>query len=138
MTKTTQAKQAERPAPKADIPPAAPAKTPKPAVERRPRRRWARGVDRPRYLQPADIDRLGIMLVALIGEVSALRDRLDTHEAVAELGSAVTRDAIEAYELTPARRVQREAERQALLKRVLRVITEDREAALDTAKGNKA
>ena len=113
---------------------------PKPAtVERRPRRRWAKGVDRPAYLQPTDIDRIGIMLVALIGEVSALRDRLDTHEAVAELGSSVTRDAIEAYELTPARREQREAERQALLKRVLRVITEDREAALeDAATGDDA
>lgn len=110
---------------------------PKPsAVERRPRRRWARGVDRPQYLRAEDIDRLGIMMVALMGEVSALRDRLDTHEAVAELGSPVTREAIEAYELTPGRRERREAERHALLKRVLRVITEDREAALESGSGD--
>ncbi|WP_428149656.1 hypothetical protein [Brevundimonas sp.] len=107
-------------------------------VERRPRRRWARGVDRPQYLRAEDIDRLGIMMVALMSEVSALRDRLDTHEAVAELGSPVTREAIEAYELTPERRERREVERQALLKRVLRVITEDREAALESAPGDAA
>ncbi len=118
--------------------PSAAGATARPPVQRRPRRRWARGVERPQYLQPEDIDRLGIMMVALIGEVSALRDRLDTHEAVAELGSAVTRQAIEAYELTPARRALREAERQALLKRVLRVITEDREAALESASGDPA
>ncbi len=132
MTETTEAPKAARSAAEAEA-----ARTPR-LVERRPRRRWARGVDRPQYLQPQDIDRLGIMIVALIGEVSALRDRLDTHEAVAELGAPVTRAAIEAYELTPARREQREAERQALLKRVLRVITEDREAALDSAAGEPA
>jgi hypothetical protein len=74
-----------------------------------------------------------VMLVALIGEVSALRDRLDTHEAVAELGGAPTTSAIEAYELTPERRTAREANRQASLKRVLRAITEERESALDGA-----
>jgi hypothetical protein len=74
-----------------------------------------------------------VMMVALIGEVSALRDRLDTHEAVAELGGAPTMQAIEAYELTPERRALREADRQSLLKRVLRAITEEREAALDRA-----
>jgi hypothetical protein len=73
------------------------------------------------------------MLVALMSEVSALRDRLDTHEAVVELGGAPTRDAIEHYELTPERQAAREANRQAMLKRVLRAITEEREAALDGA-----
>jgi hypothetical protein len=102
--------------------------------ERKPRRRWARGVGRPRYLLPEDNDRLLIMMVALMSEVSALRDRLDTHEAVAELGGVPTAAAIEAYELTPDRRTAREANRQAMLKRVLRVITEEREAALDPFK----
>jgi len=99
----------------------------------RPRRRWARGVDRPTYLKPDDIDRVMIMLVALMSEVSALRDRLDTHEAVAELGGAVTSQAIEDFELTPERQAVREQNRQAMLKRVLRAITEQREAALDEA-----
>jgi len=110
-------------------PAAAPAAAEKPP--RKPRRRWARGVDRPEYLRPDDVDRVMIMLVALMSEVSSLRDRLDTHEAVAELGSDVTKAAIEHYELTPERRAEREATRQAMLKRVLRAITHEREAALD-------
>lgn len=107
--------------------------TPQPSVLRKPRRRWARGVDRPAYMRPDDIDRVMVMLVALMSEVSALRDRLDTHEAVVELGGAPTQNAIEQYELTPERQAAREVIRQAMLKRVLRAITEEREAALDGA-----
>ena len=99
----------------------------------KPRRRWARGVDRPTYLRPDDIDRVMIMLVALMSEVSSLRDRLDTHEAVAALGGAATSEAVERYELNPERQAVREENRQAMLKRVLRAITEQREAALDEA-----
>ena len=97
---------------------------------RQPRRRFARGQSRPAYLQPGDIDRVMIMLVALMSEVSALRDRIDTHEAVADLGSVATTAAIEAYELTPERQAAREANREAMLKRVLRVITEERDEAV--------
>ena len=96
---------------------------------RKPRRRFARGQSRPHYLAPTDVDQVVIMLVALMSEVSALRDRLDTHEAVAELGGAATSAAIEAYELTPDRAAAREANRVAMLKRVLRVVTEERDAA---------
>jgi hypothetical protein len=100
----------------------------KPPV-RQPRRRFARGQSRPEYLQPGDIDRVMIMLVALMSEVSALRDRIDTHEAVVELGGTATAAAIEAYELTPERHARREANREAMLKRVLRAVTEERDAA---------
>jgi len=102
------------------------------AATRKPRRRWARGVDRPQYLSPNDLDRVMVMLVALMSEVSSLRDRLDTHEALAELGRSATTTEIEAYELTPERQTAREVNRQAMLKRVLRAITEEREAALDS------
>lgn len=94
-----------------------------------PRRRTAKGQARPRYLQPDDIDKVMLMLVNLMSEVSALRDRLDTAEAVVELGGQPTGAAIEAYELTPERHLQREANRQAMLARVLRPVTEDRDAA---------
>jgi hypothetical protein len=100
-----------------------------PGKIRQPRRRWARGQSRPEYLDAGDIDQVMITLVALMSEVSALRDRLDTHEAVAELGQAPTTGAIEAYELTPERHAAREANRNAMLKRVLRAITEERDQA---------
>ncbi|WP_425229951.1 hypothetical protein [Sphingomonas sp.] len=99
------------------------------APTRKPRRRFARGQSRPDYLRPGDVDQVMIMLVALMSEVSALRDRLDTHEAVAALGGATTTAAIEAYEQTSERHAQRETNRAAMLKRVLRVVTEERDAA---------
>lgn len=100
-----------------------------PPSPRQPRRRFARGPSRPAYLQPTDVDQVMIMLVALMSEVSALRDRLDTHEAVAELGDPLTSAAIEGYELTPERQARREANRHAMLSRVLRVVTEQRDEA---------
>lgn len=105
---------------------------------RKPRRRFARGQARPTYLNPADVDQLMIMLVALMSEVSALRDRLDTHEAVADLGGKATTAAIEAYELTPERAAQREANRLAMLRRVLRVVTEERDAAATDGPAKRA
>jgi hypothetical protein len=101
---------------------------------RLPRRRWARGADRPQYLHPGDNDRLVLMLVGLMSEVSALRDRLDTHEALAEVGAIATTTAVEAYELTPERQAMRVVNREAMLKRVLRAITEQREAAVEKRK----
>lgn len=99
------------------------------APSRQPRRRFARGQSRPRYLDPADVDAVMIMLVALMSEVSALRDRLDTHEALAESGKPGTREEVEAYEVDVHRHAAREENRQQMLKRVLRVITEERDAA---------
>ena len=95
---------------------------------RQPRSRVARGQDRPRYLAPQDTDRLGIMFVALMSEVSALRDRLDTHEALARAGQVATAEAIEAFVASPDDLARRETLRQAMLKRVLRVVTEERAA----------
>ncbi|WP_295636943.1 hypothetical protein [Novosphingobium sp.] len=92
---------------------------------RQPRRRVARGQARPRYLAPQDIDRLAIMFVALMAEVSALRDRLDTHELLADAGMVATGEAIEAAVLSPERLARREEGRHAMLKRVLRVVTEE-------------
>jgi hypothetical protein len=99
------------------------------STERKPRRRWARGPARPHYLQASDVDQVMSMLIALMSEVSALRDRIDTHELLAAQGVVATGAALEAFVLTDAQRVTREARRQAMLKRVLRVVTEQREAA---------
>lgn len=98
---------------------------------RQPRRRYARGQSRPAYLRPTDVDAVMFMLVSLMSEVSALRDRLDTHEALAERGEVATLAAVEAYSLPRERHAQREEVRGAMLKRVLRVITEERDAAAD-------
>jgi hypothetical protein len=94
-----------------------------------PRRRWARGPARPQYLQPADVDQVLAIVIALMSEVSSLRDRIDTHELLAADGVVATTAAVEGHQLSAAQRSQREQRRQALLKRTLRVLTEHSESA---------
>lgn len=94
----------------------------------RPRPRKARGQDRPQYLDSPDLDRVVIMMTSLMSEVSALRDRLDTHEALAERGVVATTQAVEAYALDSEREAARDTVREAMLGRVLRVLFEERDA----------
>ena len=92
---------------------------------RMPRRRVAIGPKRPQYLASSETDRVLMMLTALVAEVSALRDRLTTHEDLAQRGLVATVEAVEAYRPDAERAAAREAERTAMLKRVYRVITEE-------------
>jgi hypothetical protein len=96
-------------------------------TERRPRRRVAVGPDRPQYLESRDLDKVMMMLVALMSEVSAMRDRLDTHEGLAEQGAAPTRGAVEAFALDPETAQARDLLREQMMKRVFRVLLEETE-----------
>ena len=69
------------------------------------------------------------IITALTAEVSALRERLDSHEALAEKRRVPTTRAVEGYKLTAVRRDTRERERQAMLSRVFRILLEDLESA---------
>jgi len=93
----------------------------------RRRKRIATGPKRPRYLASRDLDRVMIMLVTLMGEVSALRDRIDTHEALADADKAVTTDEVEHYAITEPRQARREEIRMAMVRRVFRVLMEELE-----------
>lgn len=104
------------------------------AGQPRPRKRVAIGPPRPQYLDSPDADKVLMMLLALAADVSALRDRLDTHEALAEKRVAPTSQRVEAYKLDAKRRGMREQRRHALLKRVLRVLTEEVDAIRETGK----
>jgi hypothetical protein len=64
------------------------------------------------------------MLLALAAEVSALRERLDTHERLAEAGLPATPAAIEAYQATEGVESGRAAARRALIDRIARVLLE--------------
>jgi hypothetical protein len=92
-------------------------------------RRVAVGPPRPKYLLNEENDRMMMIILALAAEVSALRDRLDTHEALSEKRRFATAKAVEGYELPDARRDSREKTRQAMLSRVLRILMEDRHSA---------
>jgi alkylhydroperoxidase family enzyme len=93
-----------------------------------PRLRKATGPERPSYLGPADVDRVMAVLLALTSEVASLRERLDTHEQLAAAGTVADPAHVEAYEADAAVEAAREAWRDAYLRRLFRVITEDVEA----------
>jgi glucuronate isomerase len=92
------------------------------------RPRKAVGPDRPSYFDAADVDRVMAVLLALTSEVAAIRDRLDAHERLVEAGSAPSAAAVEAYRPDASAESEREAWRDAYIRRLFRVITEDVEA----------
>jgi hypothetical protein len=101
----------------------------------RPRPRKAVGPDRPTYFEAGDIDRVMAILLALISEVAAIRERLDTHERVAAGGVLPGTQAVEAYEPDAEAENEREAWRDGYIRRLFRVITEDVEALHKTKHG---
>jgi len=102
------------------------------------RRRQATGPRRPQYLSCADADRTVMMILALTAEVSALRDRLDTHEQLVAAGTMPVPSAVEAYETSEAVEAARAAARRSLIERVTRVLLEtemERQSGGDPAEG---
>lgn len=95
------------------------------ANPRSPRRRIARGPERPTYSANADLDRLTIVVLALLSEVSALRDRLDTHERLGTAGTLPALAAVEDYAMDEAVAGERRDLRRAMISRVLRILIED-------------
>jgi len=92
------------------------------------RPRKAIGPDRQTYFNEGDVDRVMAILLALVSEVAAIRDRLDTHERLAGAGEAPAQDKVEAYQPDPSVEEHREVWRDAYIRRLFRVITEDVEA----------
>jgi hypothetical protein len=94
-----------------------------------PRKRVAKGPRRPQYLENPELDKFMMMMTAMLSEISSLRDRLDTHEALAKRGHAIVPDAVEVYRPTPEERALRERRRDAMLSRVFRILLEELEEA---------
>jgi hypothetical protein len=92
------------------------------------RPRKANGPDRQSYFDSSDVDRVMGVLLALVSEVAAIRERLDTHERLAGAGTSASVEAVEAYRADDTAEDQREAWRDAYIHRLFRVITEDVEA----------
>jgi len=92
------------------------------------RPRKAVGPERPVYFNAGDVDRVMAIVLALASEVASLRDRIDTHERVADAGALPATTKVEAYVPDAQTSEEREAWRDAYIKRIFRVITEDVEA----------
>lgn len=67
------------------------------------------------------------MIVALVGEVSVVKERLDTHERLAARGKVATPEEIENYALDEEAEDERETWRAAMLERVFRIISATRD-----------
>lgn len=97
------------------------------AGEETPRlRRTARG-KRPRYFSDPAVDRLLGMLMSLIGEVSVLRDRLDSVERLIEKGGLFGRDEIDSFLPDKQQEAERENTRRRYIERVMRVVQNEKE-----------
>jgi hypothetical protein len=83
---------------------------------------------RPQYFDDPAMDRTLSILMALVGEVSVLRERLDTVERLLETKGTVSRADIEAY--TPDREAgyERGAATREFITRVMRGVQQDMEA----------
>jgi len=92
------------------------------------RPRKAQGPDRPAYFTHTDIDRVMSVVLALASEVASLRDRLDTHERLADSGAPPTTASTESYVPDAPTIAARDAWRDAYIRRLFRVFTEDVEA----------
>jgi hypothetical protein len=65
-----------------------------------------------------------MMILALATEVSALRERLDTHERLAEAGRPPVPAAVESYAAGETVEAARAAARRSLIERITRVLLE--------------
>ncbi len=95
--------------------------TPKPKLPRVAKGR------RPVYFDPAT-DRLIQMVTTLMGEVSVLRDRLDTVEQLIEKHGVFPQSEIDAFEPSEAALARRAGERSAYLSRMLRGMQDELDA----------
>lgn len=83
---------------------------------------------RPWFFDNPDTERVMNITLAIMQEVSVLRERLDTVERLLELDGQVTKAAIEAYEPSKDEAVERGAWTQEYIARCLRILQQDREA----------
>ena len=97
------------------------------AGEEAPRlRRTAKG-KRPRYFSDPATDRLLGILMSLIGEVSVLRDRLDSVERLIEAGGLFKREDIDQFLPDAEAEAEREDTRRRYVARVMRVVQNEME-----------
>ena len=83
---------------------------------------------RPEFFDDPAVDRLLSIVMALVGEVSALRERLDTVERLLEAGGTLKREDIEAFAPDRAVGEERALATRAYIARVMRVLQQELEA----------
>lgn len=92
--------------------------------------RKAKG-ERPFFFDNPDVDKLLAMLMGLAGEVSVMRDRMDTIEHLAADRGLFNTVDIEAYKPTPEVLQQRATRRQDMLGEITRIVYSEIEGLED-------
>ena len=85
--------------------------------------------ERPTFFPDPATDRLWWVMLAMLGEVSTLRDRLDAHERLAARHGVYTATDIDNFQPTAEEAQARTEQRDAIVERALRSITIEVEAA---------
>jgi len=100
------------------------------AIDDSGRFRFPRG-EKPRFHADPAVDDLMTMIVALASEVSVLRERLDTHEQLAQAKGCFTVEQVDHFEPDAATQAARAARRNELVDVVFRPILAPAAAAVD-------
>lgn len=83
---------------------------------------------RPQYFEDPALDRMLSILLATVGEVSVLKERLDTVERLLDAKGTISRADIEAYEPDRDAAYERGLATKEYLARVMRGVQQDMEA----------
>ena len=83
---------------------------------------------RPDYFDDPAIDRLLSMVLSLVGEVSVVRDRLDTVERLLDAKGTISREDIERYAPDRAAGEERGLATKAYIARIMRGFQQEQEA----------
>lgn len=83
---------------------------------------------KPTFFTDPQVDKVLAITMALAGEVSVLRERLDTIERLLDAKGLLARQEIEAYQPSEPVAEERERWRVEYLDRILRVVREEQEA----------
>jgi len=86
---------------------------------------WVAKGKQPHFHDDRSVDQLMAMVTALTAEVAILRDRLDTHERIAESRKVFSREEVDGFIPDAAIMAERSAQHQRLLRKVFRVLKED-------------
>jgi hypothetical protein len=83
---------------------------------------------RPQYFDDPALDRMLSILMAVVGEVSVLKERLDTVERLLDAKGTISRADIEAYEPDREAAYERGLATKEYIARVMRGVQQDMEA----------
>lgn len=83
---------------------------------------------RPQYFDDSALDRMLSILLAVVGEVSVLKERLDTVERLLDVKGTISRADIEAYEPDRDAAYERGLATKEYIARVMRGVQQDMEA----------